>query len=204
MVTSFSPKYWCKCDTSTRFPPHKHCKYKTIPISGTRNNYESNQLGVLLNMNGGISFIPLYWEWLEHVLSQCKGLLNDANHSEAIFAPLFTYDYNEHLVKAFCECWSPMTNILLLILLCNEEHFIKKKSSNWKPTKLMQIPHCNRNFSNQSMQSICHWTPTFTKRFHKIFIVIIHEQGSENNFTKVGIIKESLASNEYIFQPFPI
>ena len=155
-------------------------------------------------MNGGISFIPLYWEWLEDVLSQCKGLLNDVNHSEAVFAPLFTYDYNEHLVKAFCECWSPMTNILLLILLCSEEHFIKKKSSNWKPNKLMQIPHCNRNFSNQSMQSICHWTPTFTKRFHKIFVVIIHEQGSENSFTKVGIIKESLASTEYIFQPFPI
>ena len=78
-------------------------------------------------MNGGISFIPLYWEWLEDVLSQCKGLLNDVNHSEVVFAPLFTYDYNEHLVKAFCECWSPMTNILLLILLCSEEHFIKKK-----------------------------------------------------------------------------
>ena len=63
-------------------------------------------------MNGGIFFIPLYWEWLEDVLSRCKGLLNDANLSESVFTSLFTYDYNEHLVKAFCECWSPMTNTL--------------------------------------------------------------------------------------------
>ena len=88
--------------------------------------------------------------------------------------------------------------------ICSGDHFIIKKSSNWKPTKLMQIPCCNRNFSNQSMQSICHWTPTFTKCFHKMFIVIIREQGSENRFTKVGIIKKSLASTEYVFQPFPI
>ena len=53
-------------------------------------------------------------------------------------------------------------------------------------------------------QNICHWTPTFTKCFHKMFIVIICEQGSENSFTKVGIIKESLASTEHIFQPFLI
>ena len=63
-------------------------------------------------MNGGISYIPLYWEWLEDILSRCKELLKAANLYEAVFASLFTYDFNEYLVKAFCECWSPTTNTL--------------------------------------------------------------------------------------------
>ena len=52
-------------------------------------------------MNGGISYIPLYWEWLENVLSRCKELLKAANLYEVVFASLFTYDCNEHLVKHF-------------------------------------------------------------------------------------------------------
>ena len=84
-------------------------------------------------------------------------------------------------------------------LLCSGNHYIIKK-----PTKLIQIPCCNRNFSNQSMQSICRWAPTFTKCFHKIFIEIICEQGSKNSFIKVGSLKKFLASTEYVLQPFPI
>ena len=76
-------------------------------IIAGRTNWE-----YFFNVNGGISYIPLYWEWLEEVLSQCKGLLKATNLYEADFASLFTYDYNEHLVKAFCECWSPTTSTL--------------------------------------------------------------------------------------------
>ena len=155
-------------------------------------------------MNGRISFIPLYWEWLEDVLIRCNGLLNDANLSEAVLASLFMYDYKEYLMEAFCECWSPMTNTL---------HTLVGEISitMWDLHKLGGLPIRGLFFDEvlliakkNEQQNICHWTPTFTKCFHKMFIVIIREQGSENSFTMVGIIKESLTLTEHIFQPFPI
>ena len=64
------------------------------------------------SVNGGFSYFSLYWDWLEDVLSRCKHLLDVTHLYSAVFASLFTYDYDENLMKAFCECWSPSTNTL--------------------------------------------------------------------------------------------
>ena len=45
------------------------------------------------------------------MLCQCKELKASQLY-DAVFASLFTYDFDENLLKAFCECWSPMTNTL--------------------------------------------------------------------------------------------
>ena len=62
------------------------------------------------SLNEGFSYFSLYWDWLEDVLGQCKHLLDVTHLYNAVFASLFTYDYDENLMKAFCECWSPSTN----------------------------------------------------------------------------------------------
>ena len=62
------------------------------------------------SVNGGFSYFPLYWEWLEDVLGWCKRLLDATHLYSAVFASLFTYDYDENLMKASCECWSLATN----------------------------------------------------------------------------------------------
>uniref|UniRef100_A0A7N2MVQ0 Aminotransferase-like plant mobile domain-containing protein n=1 Tax=Quercus lobata TaxID=97700 RepID=A0A7N2MVQ0_QUELO len=95
-------------------------------IVAGRTNWEYS-----FNMNGGISYIPLYWEWLEDILSRCKETLKAANLYEAVFASLFTYDFNEHLVKSFCECWSPTTNTL---------HTLVVSISTWDLHKLGGLP----------------------------------------------------------------
>ena len=64
------------------------------------------------SVNGGFSYFSLYWDWLEDVLDQCKRLLDATHLYSAVFASLFTYDYNENLMNAFCGCWSPSTNTL--------------------------------------------------------------------------------------------
>ncbi|KAF3960007.1 hypothetical protein CMV_015236 [Castanea mollissima] len=59
--------------------------------------------------NGGFSYSH-YWDWLEDVLGQCKHLLDVIHLYNVVFASLFMYDYDENLMKALCECWSPPTN----------------------------------------------------------------------------------------------
>ena len=64
------------------------------------------------SVNRGFSYFSLYWDWLEDVLGRCKHLLDVTHLYSVVFASLFTYDYDENLMKAFCECWSPLTNTL--------------------------------------------------------------------------------------------
>ena len=59
---------------------------------------------LLFNANGGFSYFSRYWDWLEDELGQCKHLPDATHLYSAIFASLFTYDYNENLMKAFCDC----------------------------------------------------------------------------------------------------
>ena len=46
------------------------------------------------------------------MLGRCKHLLDATDLYSAVIASLFTYNYDENLMKAFCECWSPLTNTL--------------------------------------------------------------------------------------------
>ncbi|KAG5610981.1 hypothetical protein H5410_022262 [Solanum commersonii] len=54
-----------------------------------------------------------YREWTEDVLSKNGQSLNNAYIRDAVFASLFTYDWNSNIIQAFCEAWFPQTNTLL-------------------------------------------------------------------------------------------
>nr|XP_009788176.1 PREDICTED: uncharacterized protein LOC104236031 [Nicotiana sylvestris]XP_009788177.1 PREDICTED: uncharacterized protein LOC104236031 [Nicotiana sylvestris] len=61
---------------------------------------------------GKVRDTPGYWEWVEDVLPHHKFFLEDLKVYDAIYASLFTYDYNDNVLQAFCELWRPSTNIL--------------------------------------------------------------------------------------------
>ncbi|KAJ8425953.1 hypothetical protein Cgig2_016233 [Carnegiea gigantea] len=65
-----------------------------------------------LPCQGEFSYMPLYWEWLEDVLTCYKDLLV-ANHLfDALYASLFIYDKCPNIVRVICEYWCPETNSL--------------------------------------------------------------------------------------------
>ena len=90
---------------------HKNvAKSKSYNTLGQEINERSTNWDSSFSMNGGFSYIPLYWEWLEDVLGWCKCLLDATHLNSLVFASLFTYSYDEKLMKAFCECRSSATN----------------------------------------------------------------------------------------------
>ena len=65
-----------------------------------------------LLFQGELSYTPLYWEWLEDILTRCKDLLV-ANHLfDALYSSFFIYDKCPNLVRAMCKYWCPETNSL--------------------------------------------------------------------------------------------
>ncbi|KAJ8440424.1 hypothetical protein Cgig2_017657 [Carnegiea gigantea] len=65
-----------------------------------------------LPCQGEFSYTPLYWEWLEDVLTRCKDLLVINHLFDALYASLFIYDKCSNIVRAICEYWCPETNSL--------------------------------------------------------------------------------------------
>ena len=56
--------------------------------------------GTLFKINGEWSYIPLYWEWLEDVLSKSRKTLNKARIYDAVSASLYTYDRNADVISS--------------------------------------------------------------------------------------------------------
>ena len=63
-----------------------------------------------LKIYGNFFFIPNYWEWLEDALSHSYETLKKAYIYKAIYASLFTYDWNFDIFLAFCESWCSHIN----------------------------------------------------------------------------------------------
>ena len=56
-----------------------------------------------LQYTGEFSYIHKYWEWLEDLLSQNKKILTNAKIYSALYASLFTYDWNVNVMQAFFD-----------------------------------------------------------------------------------------------------
>ncbi|KAK4718117.1 hypothetical protein R3W88_016455 [Solanum pinnatisectum] len=59
---------------------------------------------------GEVRYTSGYWEWVEYVLARCKETLDNIKTYDAIFASMFTYNYNKNVLQAFCENCLPSTN----------------------------------------------------------------------------------------------
>ena len=68
--------------------------------------------GASLKIFGESSFILKYWEWVEHILSCFESQLRTCRLFDAVYASLYTYDRDPHVIRAFCEAWCPETNTL--------------------------------------------------------------------------------------------
>ncbi|KAH0643747.1 hypothetical protein KY285_032823 [Solanum tuberosum] len=61
---------------------------------------------------GNVCYTPSYWEWVEDVLPRHKEILELIKVYDAVYTSLFTYDYDDNVLHAFCELWRPSTNTL--------------------------------------------------------------------------------------------
>ena len=58
------------------------------------------------------AYIPLYCEWTKRVLACFSQRLRDCSLYQAIYASLYSYNRDAHVLHAFCESWCPTTNAL--------------------------------------------------------------------------------------------
>jgi len=68
--------------------------------------------GSVLKIFGKFCFIFKYWEWVKHILSCFKSQLRTCRLFDAVYASLYTYDRDPHVILTFCEAWCSKTNTL--------------------------------------------------------------------------------------------
>ena len=59
-----------------------------------------------------LGYIPLYWELTERVLACFGTHLRDCSLYQAVYASLYSYSRDAHVLRDFCESWCPTTNTL--------------------------------------------------------------------------------------------
>ena len=55
-------------------------------------------------------YIHLYWEWTEHLQSYFRQHLKNCSLHQAVYASLYSYSRDIHVLHVFCEGWYPVTN----------------------------------------------------------------------------------------------
>lgn len=83
-----------------------------FPVLGRRIISGQSRWGPNMILYGDFGYIPLFWEWTEHVLSCFEARLRRCALYEAVYASLYSYSRDVHVVRAFCESWCPTTNTL--------------------------------------------------------------------------------------------
>lgn len=83
-----------------------------FPVLGHRIISGQSRWGPNMILYGDFGYIPLFWEWTEHVLSCFEARLRRCALYEAVYASLYSYSCDVHVVRAFCESWCPTTNTL--------------------------------------------------------------------------------------------
>jgi len=68
--------------------------------------------GPSLLLYGEFPYIPLHWEWTERVLACFGQCLRDCSLYQVVYASLYSYSRDTHVLYAFCESWCPTTNTL--------------------------------------------------------------------------------------------
>ena len=93
--------YHYKSSLLTEFPMLEH------HIISEQSRWDPNIL-----LYGDFGYIPWYWEWTEHVLSCFEVRLRRCALYQAVYASLYSYSRDIHVLCTFCESWYPTTNTL--------------------------------------------------------------------------------------------
>ncbi|KAH0728790.1 hypothetical protein KY290_003616 [Solanum tuberosum] len=86
---------------------HDAASSKSSHSDGSFNNWR-----VPSSNFGNVCYTPGYWEWVEDVLPRHKEILELIKVYDVVYTSLFTYDYDDNVLHAFCELWRPSTNTL--------------------------------------------------------------------------------------------
>ncbi|KAH0685749.1 hypothetical protein KY285_019065 [Solanum tuberosum] len=81
---------------------HDAASSKSSHSDGSFNNWR-----VPSSNFGNVCYTPCYWEWVEDVLPRHKEILELIKVYDAVYTSLFTYDYDDNVLHAFCELWRP-------------------------------------------------------------------------------------------------
>jgi len=65
-----------------------------------------------LLLYGYFTYIPLYWGWTEQVLACFDQRLRNCSLYQAVYASLYSYSCDAHVLCAFYKSWCPITNTL--------------------------------------------------------------------------------------------
>jgi len=84
----------------------------TFLLLGRRIIFGEVRWGSALKIFGELNFILKYWKWVEHILSCFESQLGTCRLFGAVYASLYTYDRDPHVIRAFCEAWCHETNTL--------------------------------------------------------------------------------------------
>jgi len=88
------------------------CSVTSFSLLGRRIISDEVRWGHTLKIFRECSFILKYWELVEHILSCFKSQLRTCRLFDAVYASLYTYDRDPHVIRAFSEAWCPETNTL--------------------------------------------------------------------------------------------
>jgi len=83
-----------------------------FPMLGRRIISRESRWGPNMLLDGDFSYIPLYWEWTEHVLYYFKARLQRCALYQAVYASLYSYGRDMHILRAFRQSLCPTTNTL--------------------------------------------------------------------------------------------
>lgn len=152
-----------------------------FPMLGRRIISGQFRWGPNMLLYGEFSYIPLYWEWTEHVLSCFATRLQRCGLYQAVYASLYSYSRDIHVMRAICECWCHATNTL---------HTLSGEVSIslWDLHKLGGFPisgkiydktiPCFHIFEYRDKQNL-RTLPTFCKFLFAVFRCLEHTPGCE-------------------------
>ncbi|KAH0672619.1 hypothetical protein KY284_023706 [Solanum tuberosum] len=99
-------------DTSLKVPLLKSVIHHDTSSKSSHSDGSFNNWRVPSSNFGNVCYTPGYWEWVEDMLPLHKEILELIKVYDVVYTSLFTYDYDDNVLHAFCELWRPSTNTL--------------------------------------------------------------------------------------------
>ncbi|KAG5575775.1 hypothetical protein H5410_055909 [Solanum commersonii] len=108
---------------------HDATSSKSSHFDGSFNNWRVPSSNI-----GNVCYTPGYWEWVEDVLPRHKEILELIKVYDVVYTSLFTYDYADNILHAFCELWRPSANTLCTFVHWRDVHITLGLTSHWRST----------------------------------------------------------------------
>ena len=116
------------------------------------NHIRKSRWGLNMLFYGEFGYIYLHYEWTEHVLSCFEQRFWSCSLYQVVYASLYSYSCNVHILRAFYESWCPTINTLHTVS-------VKMSISLWDLHRLCGLPINGRIYDQiiPSIQIFNYW-----------------------------------------------